>query len=157
MPVMENPTSSTPTRDGSSPRWTSRRVAGQCFRRAALAFDQIRGGLSPRLQTVCKARGGIARYLSFYNSRRPHSSLDRHTPDRASLNALAPMRGQHNRGGNPLSKTSETVQPNRATSFLEPRYYSKDARGRSCSRGALNTSSCGRGNSQAIGAVAWLH
>ncbi|VFU08508.1 transposase (fragment) [Methylocella tundrae] len=29
------------------------------------------------------ARTSIARYLNFYNRRRPHSSLDRRTPDEA--------------------------------------------------------------------------
>ena len=33
--------------------------------------------------TVADARNSIGRYLSFYNSRRPHSSLDRQTPDQA--------------------------------------------------------------------------
>ncbi|WP_165909519.1 IS3 family transposase [Shinella sp. JR1-6] len=42
-------------------------------------------------KTVSEARVGIGRYLTFYNSRRPHSSLDRQTPDRAYFNALAPM------------------------------------------------------------------
>ncbi|MBD9520574.1 MULTISPECIES: IS3 family transposase [Ensifer] len=42
-------------------------------------------------KTVSGARVGIGRYLSFYNSRRPHSSLDRQTPDQAYFNALAPM------------------------------------------------------------------
>jgi putative transposase len=32
-------------------------------------------------ETVSDARISIGRYLSFYNSRRPHSSLDRQTPD----------------------------------------------------------------------------
>lgn len=32
-------------------------------------------------KTVSDARLGIGRYLAFYNSRRPHSSLDRKTPD----------------------------------------------------------------------------
>jgi putative transposase len=32
-------------------------------------------------ETVGEARSSIGRYLSFYNSRRPHSSLDRQTPD----------------------------------------------------------------------------
>jgi transposase InsO family protein len=41
--------------------------------------------------TVSEARAGIGRYLTFYNSRRPHSSLDRQTPDQAYFNALAPM------------------------------------------------------------------
>ena len=42
-------------------------------------------------KTVSEARAGIARYLNFYNTRRPHSSLDRQTPDQAYFNALAPM------------------------------------------------------------------
>ncbi|WP_200953640.1 IS3 family transposase [Rhizobium sp. Root483D2] len=42
-------------------------------------------------KTVSEARAGIRRYLTFYNSRRPHSSLDRKTPDQAYFNALAPM------------------------------------------------------------------
>jgi putative transposase len=35
---------------------------------------------------VPEARTGIARYLIFYNTRRPHSSLDRKTPDQAYFN-----------------------------------------------------------------------
>jgi putative transposase len=33
--------------------------------------------------SVGEARTSIGRYLDFYNGRRPHSSLDRHTPDEA--------------------------------------------------------------------------
>src|SRR5712671_1238917 len=36
--------------------------------------------------SVAEARAGIASYLRFYNSRRPHSSLDRQTPDQAYFN-----------------------------------------------------------------------
>jgi len=36
-------------------------------------------------KTVSEARVGIGRYLTFYNTRRPHSSLDRQTPDQALL------------------------------------------------------------------------
>ncbi|RYE61153.1 MAG: hypothetical protein EOP20_00475 [Hyphomicrobiales bacterium] len=44
------------------------------------------------------------------------SHLDRQAPDQAYFNALAPMMvARHNRGGNPLSKTLETVQPNRTS------------------------------------------
>nr|WP_316653158.1 IS3 family transposase [uncultured Gellertiella sp.] len=42
-------------------------------------------------KTVPEARAGIGRYLAFYNSRRPHSSLDRKTPDQSYFNALPPM------------------------------------------------------------------
>ena len=39
-------------------------------------------------ETVSEARSSIGRYLSFYNSRRPHSSLDCKTPDQAYFNQL---------------------------------------------------------------------
>lgn len=41
--------------------------------------------------SVCDARASIGRYLAFYNGRRPHSSLDRQTPDAACFNALMPI------------------------------------------------------------------
>ncbi|RTL84890.1 MAG: hypothetical protein EKK29_13130 [Hyphomicrobiales bacterium] len=37
--------------------------------------------LSARLRTVPAARASISRYPAFYNERRPHSALDRRTPD----------------------------------------------------------------------------
>ncbi len=40
--------------------------------------------------SVSEARAGIGRYLGFYNSRRPHSSLDGKTPDQAYFNLRAP-------------------------------------------------------------------
>ena len=38
--------------------------------------------------TVSEARASIGRYLNFYNGRRPHSSLDRQTPDQAYFTRL---------------------------------------------------------------------
>ena len=38
--------------------------------------------------TVAEARASIGRYLSFYKTRRPHSSLDRQTPDQAYFTRL---------------------------------------------------------------------
>jgi putative transposase len=38
--------------------------------------------------SVGEARASIGRYLTFYNGRRPHSSLDRQTPDQAYFNQL---------------------------------------------------------------------
>lgn len=31
--------------------------------------------------TVSEARSGLARYIDFFNTRRPHTALDRRTPD----------------------------------------------------------------------------
>ncbi len=39
-------------------------------------------------ESINEARAGIARYLLFYNSRRPHSSLDGQPPDRVYFNGL---------------------------------------------------------------------
>jgi len=41
--------------------------------------------------TVQEARASIGRYLTFYNTRRPHSSLDRKTPDHAYFNTPQPI------------------------------------------------------------------
>jgi len=41
--------------------------------------------------TVSHARASIGRCLAFYNGHRPHSSLDRKTPDTAYFNALMPI------------------------------------------------------------------
>ena len=41
--------------------------------------------------SVPEARYSLGRYLNFYNTKRPHSSLDRQTPDRAYFNALSPI------------------------------------------------------------------
>ncbi len=38
--------------------------------------------------SVVEARASIGRYLTFYNSCRPHSSLDRKTPDQAYFDRL---------------------------------------------------------------------
>lgn len=39
-------------------------------------------------ETVSQARGSIGRYLAFYNRQRPHSALDRQTPDQAYFTRL---------------------------------------------------------------------
>jgi len=41
--------------------------------------------------SVSEARASLGRYIGFYNSRRPHSSLGGQTPDQAYLNALTPI------------------------------------------------------------------
>lgn len=40
--------------------------------------------------SVSEAPAGISRYLAFYNTRRPHSSLDGRTPDQACFNQPIP-------------------------------------------------------------------
>ncbi len=42
-------------------------------------------------QNVPEARAAIGKYLTFYNSKRPHSSLDRQTPDQSYFNQLQPI------------------------------------------------------------------
>ena len=41
--------------------------------------------------SVSEARASLGRYLGFYNAGRPHSSLDRQTPDEAYFNPLQPI------------------------------------------------------------------
>lgn len=41
--------------------------------------------------SVSVARESLRRYLTFYNARRPHSSLDGQTPDQAYINTSAPI------------------------------------------------------------------
>ena len=41
--------------------------------------------------SVSAARESLDRYLTFYNTRRPHSSLDGQTPDQAYLNPSSPI------------------------------------------------------------------
>jgi putative transposase len=38
--------------------------------------------------SVSSARTGIARYMTFFNTRRPHTSLDRRTPDAVYFNSM---------------------------------------------------------------------
>jgi len=38
--------------------------------------------------SVSAAKAGIARYVAFYNTRRPHTALDRETPDHANFTSL---------------------------------------------------------------------
>ena len=40
---------------------------------------------------VAEARASIGRYLSFYNGKRPHSSLGGKSPDQAYINMATPI------------------------------------------------------------------
>lgn len=42
-------------------------------------------------RSVPEARTAIGKYLTFYNSKRPHSSLDGKTPDQVYFNPLQPI------------------------------------------------------------------
>src|ERR1019366_4408558 len=46
--------------------------------------------------SVAAAKAGIQRYFAFYNSRRPHTSLDRQTPDHVYFGPQPPSRRLHN-------------------------------------------------------------
>ena len=43
-------------------------------------------------ETVCEVKVGLGNYLRFYNGRRPHSSLERQTPDQVYFNQLSTPR-----------------------------------------------------------------
>ena len=59
--------------------------------------------------SVAEARASIGRYLAFYNGRRPHSILDRRTPDQAyfiplpQLAAAQPRQTLHSASRKPCS------------------------------------------------------
>ena len=39
-------------------------------------------------ETVTEVRAALTRYFAFYNQRRPHTALDRRTPDAVYFSAL---------------------------------------------------------------------
>ena len=45
--------------------------------------------------SVGEARASLGRYLDFYNRKRPHSSLDARTPDRAYFGDIRPLARRH--------------------------------------------------------------
>jgi transposase InsO family protein len=55
---------------------------------AVVAHREIREVYLRAYDSVAEARTSIGRYLDFYNGRRPHSSLDRRTPDQAYFTPL---------------------------------------------------------------------
>ena len=97
---------------GQRPQFTGQAFTGQAFTgvllRAGVAISMDGKGASPdnvfveRLwrsvkheeihlracDTVGEARASIGRYLALHNGRRPHSSLDRKTPDQAYSDRL---------------------------------------------------------------------
>ena len=48
----------------------------------------MRNGGHVTYASVGEARASIGRYLTFYNGRRPHSRVDRQTPDQAYFTRL---------------------------------------------------------------------
>ena len=55
-------------------------------------------------ETVSEARASLGRYIDFYNRRRPHSSLDRQTPDQVYFNAVPLLVAAQTRQAFHLSK-----------------------------------------------------
>ena len=51
----------------------------------------VEAGPIPAIHGVVRIPPVIGKYLTFYNSKRPHSSLDRQTLDQAYFNALQPI------------------------------------------------------------------
>ena len=65
--------------------------------------------------SVGDARASLGRYLDFYNSRRPHSSLDGMTPDQAYFPPRCPPLGSLTLAGTPLIER-KICSDNRTTS-----------------------------------------
>ena len=63
--------------------WRDNVFAGRLWR--SVKYEEI---YLRAYDTIAEARGSIGRYLAFYNGKRPHSSLDARTPDRAYFDAL---------------------------------------------------------------------
>ena len=104
--VTANRTSSIPTRARSSPARPSRRdrhvgiaicMDGSGSWRDNVFVERLWRSVKYEevylraYDSVSDARASIGRYLDFYNGRRPHSSLDGMTPDRAYCKPL-PLR-----------------------------------------------------------------
>ena len=64
--------------------------------------------------SVFEARAGVGSYLGFYNLR-PHSSLDRKTPDQAPSTSRCSKPRRHMRGGHPFRKHPKPAQTIRTT------------------------------------------
>jgi len=80
-----------------------------------VAFGEIRGVYLRAYDSVGEARASLGRYLDFYNRRRPHSSLDARTPDRAYFDTCLSLR-QHDirrrcRGITPVGLRPPCVTP----------------------------------------------
>ena len=67
-------------------------------------------------ESVFQAREGLARYVEFYNHRRPHSSLDRMTPEQFYFKSLPYPRRRKPNDRDPLSERGWGVQTGGATS-----------------------------------------
>lgn len=65
-------------------------MAPQCRNRTTVAIGKKYEEVYLRAYaTVSEARASIARYLAFYNARRPHSSLAGKTPDQTYFDNLS--------------------------------------------------------------------
>ncbi len=88
------------------PHGRQRRVAGQRVRRAALRTIKYEEVYLRAYASVSEARASLGRYLDFYDTGRPHSSLDRQTLDEEYFNPLQPI---------PVS-----AQPRRKSTYPNP-------------------------------------
>jgi putative transposase len=69
-------------------------------------------------ESVAEARSSIGRYLEFYNARRPHSALDRRTPDQAYYASLPPLRGSKTRAARvSLQADPSCLTPGRSSTY----------------------------------------
>ena len=105
-------------RDQDQHGW-ERCLARQHLRRAPVAgtikYEEV---YLRAYASVQEARASIGRYIdTFYNATRPHSTLDRRTPDEPTSLRCSKSRLQYNHGRNPRSRTQPAVQTNRTSSL----------------------------------------
>jgi putative transposase len=97
-------------------RWTARALGGTMSSSNALAVgSNTRRSISTPTKPCPRAPAGIGRYLIFYNSRRPHSSLDRQTPDQALL-----QRASTNDGGGMMEAETHLAKRPKLLRQTEP-------------------------------------
>lgn len=126
-----SPGSSTPIRAASSPvtssRAYSRMLISPSAWRARAAGDNVFGERLWKMiryeevylkacDTVSHARRSLAIYIAFYNTRRPHSSLDRQRPIRSISTSRCLCSSQFAPSRQPLVQLGSTVQTSGATS-----------------------------------------
>jgi hypothetical protein len=107
-------------------RWAGALIERRGFKKACVApaAKNARVIWVRAYESVSQARAWLARFIEFYNTRRPHSSLDRKTPDEFYFASLSAMK-----------KAARAMIAARHTGYAPPagsRFVASDRAGRPC-------------------------